>query len=487
MDIIANIDLFSVGIVTAASFILGVVVFLNGRQSQTNRTFFLLVLGAVLYGVANYASYKVTDPAMTILILRYVIFFALWYSFFLLHFFFIFPATSFRFPRWYRFGLVPLTMATGILTLTPWVFAGLSELPIPNSIPKIVPGPAAPLFGLMSIVLVVGAIALLVKKILRASGKERVQYRPILLGVVCTFPLYLIFNMVLPLAFHELRFIPFAALFTFPFLACTAYAIMKHGLLNIKVLSTELLIFGLSIALLFEVITSETVLTIFIKGVFLLVLSVGILLIGSVRREVKEREEVTRLAERLKVANAKLKELDELKTEFLSIASHQLRTPLSIIKGYTSLMEEGAYGKPHAEMLPILHNIDESNERLIRLVDEFLNVSRIEQGRTQYRFAPMDLSATIQSVVTELKEKAVTKQITLEWKAPKEVISITADEDKIRHAIYNFVDNAIKYSIPGQSNFGRAGRWFSRFVFWIMGRPGQRCSQSLAKVLPFPM
>ena len=148
-------------------------------------------------------------------------------------------------------------------------------------------------------------------------------------------------------------------------------------------------------------------------------------------------------------ANLKLKELDELKTEFISIASHQLRTPLSIIKGYTSLIEDGAYGEVNKKERVILHNIDTSNERLIKLVDEFLNVSRIEQGRTQFRFAEMNIVSLTEEVITELKEKSNPKNIRLILQVVLEVEKIIADEEKIRHCVFNFVDNAIKYSPVG--------------------------------------
>jgi signal transduction histidine kinase len=149
----------------------------------------------------------------------------------------------------------------------------------------------------------------------------------------------------------------------------------------------------------------------------------------------------------LQAANDKLLELDELKTEFISIASHQLRTPLSIIKGYVSLMQEGAYGKMPKKSEQILQNIDESNERLVKLVDDFLDVSRLEQGRTQYSFAPVDMVALVDSIVTELRNKAEKKHMEIELhvgtKMPK---SIIADEERLRHSIFNYVDNAVKYS-----------------------------------------
>lgn len=149
--------------------------------------------------------------------------------------------------------------------------------------------------------------------------------------------------------------------------------------------------------------------------------------------------------EDLKKANDRLKELDKLKTEFLSIATHQLRTPLSIIKGYTSLLDEGAYGKVTKAQREILSNIDVSNERLIKLVDEFLNVSRLEQGRTQYQFEELNLREVVDSVVVELSKKAEPKQIVLATELLDSAMMV-GDASRIRHGVFNFVDNAIKYS-----------------------------------------
>ncbi len=147
-------------------------------------------------------------------------------------------------------------------------------------------------------------------------------------------------------------------------------------------------------------------------------------------------------------ANLRLQELDKQKTEFLSIASHQLRTPLSIIKGYVELIKDGAYGEPSKELLETLGNIDETNERLVKLVEEFLDISRIEQGRTKFSFADHAIEDVVDSVIKELFERSKDKKLTLEWKRT-EIGQSVMDEEKIRHVVFNFVDNAIKYSEQG--------------------------------------
>jgi signal transduction histidine kinase len=172
-------------------------------------------------------------------------------------------------------------------------------------------------------------------------------------------------------------------------------------------------------------------------------------LIRSVKKEIQRREEVTQLAKSLEQANLRLKELDQQKTEFLSIASHQLRTPLSITKGFIELIQDGAYGKVGAKLNSVLQDMDTSNERLVKLIDEFLDVTRIEQGRTKFVFEKKDLKDVVESVVKELHPKAESKNMSIITQFKTRKTTLTFDEEKIRHVIFNFVDNAIKYSENG--------------------------------------
>lgn len=228
------------------------------------------------------------------------------------------------------------------------------------------------------------------------------------------------------------------------------YAVSRHHLLGIKAVATEVLVGLTEFLVVMQIFFSRTVLEIFMRVVFAVIVAlVGVLLIKSVRQEIQRREEMTKLADSLEAANLKLKELDRQKTDFLSIASHQLRTPLSILKGYIELMKDGAYGKPTTGIVKILGEMDESNERLVKLIDEFLDITRIEQGRTKFDFAPCSVKDIIDSVIKEISERAEKKGLALKKDIKSAVPQISADAEKIRHIIFNFVDNAIKYSEKG--------------------------------------
>lgn len=166
---------------------------------------------------------------------------------------------------------------------------------------------------------------------------------------------------------------------------------------------------------------------------------------------IKLKKEVDIATEDLRSANDKLRQLDEAKSEFISIASHQLRTPLTVIKGYISMILDGNFGKLTDNEVEALEKVYASNERLIQLVENLLNISRIESGRLQFNFKAVKFISLVASVVEELGSTARAKGIKLIFEKPKIVSMLaTIDEEKIRQVIMNLIDNAIKYTKQGQ-------------------------------------
>jgi len=164
----------------------------------------------------------------------------------------------------------------------------------------------------------------------------------------------------------------------------------------------------------------------------------------------KLEKEVEERTKELREAYEELKKLDKAKSEFVSIASHQLRTPLTAVKGYISMILEGTYGKMPEKVKKPLENIYLYNERLIKLVNDLLNISRIEAGRMEMKLKRSSIEEIISSVVEELKNEAKNKGIYLKWeKAKKPLPKILIDKDKIRQVIMNIIDNAIRYTEKG--------------------------------------
>jgi signal transduction histidine kinase len=172
-------------------------------------------------------------------------------------------------------------------------------------------------------------------------------------------------------------------------------------------------------------------------------------------KEIKEfskkmEREVKKATKELTSTNKKLRKIDKAKSEFISIASHQLRTPLTSIKGFTSLLIDGSYGDISPEQKQVLEKVYISNERLIMLVEDLLNVSRIERGKLDYEFQEIKMVDLIESVIKIMNIQAKERNLFLKFenKAPVN-FTIEADYRKLVEIIGNLVDNAIKYTEKG--------------------------------------
>lgn len=155
---------------------------------------------------------------------------------------------------------------------------------------------------------------------------------------------------------------------------------------------------------------------------------------------------VDQATKELRRSNDKLRKLDETKNEFLSMASHQLRTPLTSVKGYISMVLDGDVGEVNDQQKKLLTEAFVSSERMVRLIGDFLNVSRLQTGKFVIDRKDVDLAALVRDEVDSIESLARTREITLRYIAPKNLPTLKVDEDKIRQVVMNFIDNAIYYS-----------------------------------------
>jgi len=148
-------------------------------------------------------------------------------------------------------------------------------------------------------------------------------------------------------------------------------------------------------------------------------------------------------------ANEHLKELDQAKSEFVSIASHQLRTPMTGIMGYLSMIVGGDFGKLDASLQKVLEQLLDASQRMIRLINLFLDVTKIESGKLSLDKQPVHLEELIDKELQVLQKLASDKKLKLVYTKPKVALPVLMIDDKITDVVLNLVDNAIKYTVTG--------------------------------------
>lgn len=153
----------------------------------------------------------------------------------------------------------------------------------------------------------------------------------------------------------------------------------------------------------------------------------------------------------LKASNMRLKHLDATKDEFLSMASHQLRTPLTSVKGYLSMVLEGDAGDITPAQRQLLDEAFESSEKMVHLIGDFLNVSRLQTGKFTLEKRPTNLVRLVEDEVRSLQGNAAMRDIHLDLRVHGVIPSLMLDDNKLRQVVMNYMDNALYYS-------GRSGK-----------------------------
>jgi len=161
-------------------------------------------------------------------------------------------------------------------------------------------------------------------------------------------------------------------------------------------------------------------------------------------RDITERK---RVEERIREAEI-LKKLDRLRTELLANVSHELRTPLTTIKGYSTMLLDYDTRLSHKEKRRYLESIDKAVNRLVRLIDQLIDMSRLEAGLMEMEKAITSISKLIREAVVEAQIRAPRRKLVLNL--PKRLPRVNIDARHIREVLDNLIDNAIKYSGEGK-------------------------------------
>ncbi|MEP7162880.1 MAG: ATP-binding protein [Candidatus Moraniibacteriota bacterium] len=424
-------------------FLFGFLTFFNNRKGLSSRIFFLLSLVIVLWLGFNLLSWVY---AAELFWARLTIIGGLIPILFL-YFSYIFPDEK---PPSHSKTLIPFLLGLPLVALAATKY-NVSSIDI--STPDCPPEVGWLYYYLLFSVVVATILSFVTLWKKRKHLKERSLRQKIeipLWGFVFMVSWSLITNVFSQLFDFDIlsAFSPFGVLI---FSGAIAYTIIKHQFLNTKLVATQLFVAIIWLLIFLQFFFADNwPLRGLIMITFILSVSFGVVLLRSVNNEIRRKEELQEISNRLAAANQELRRLDNAKSEFISIASHQLRTPLTAIKGFVSLLLEGAYGKVVPQVQDTLNKVYLANNRLMLLVENLLNISRIESGRIQYQFAEARVEDILSEIVEMMSLAARQKGLEIKLTLPKSKLPlVTLDAAKIREVFSNLIDNSIKYTPKG--------------------------------------
>lgn len=445
MNLIINYYSVSLFIGGFTALLSGIIVFLTDRKSFTNKSWLLLNISSAIWSFGYFSmiiSKNYNTAYLSNVILHFgAIYIPLFYLLFILGI-----TKKFDTHKRLVYGASAIAFIFTILNPT--------YLYIDKVLPKFIfnfapnAGPTYIYFTLYFFAVSTLGALILYEKIKEISDiKEITQLKQILFSSIFGFigggsVFFITFNVDIP---------PYPIVF-FAFYPITiAYAIIRYGLFNVKLILTESLVFLLWIIISIKAVIAQNTFEQMTDIILLIsIIVLGIFLIKSVVKEVNTREEVERLAKNLTEANDRLKELDQMKTEFLSLASHQLRSPLTAIKGYASLLLDGSFGKMSDETKSAVDKIFQASQALVIMVEDFLSISRIEQGRMKYDFSSTDIRNLIATIIQEQMPSVSRAGLTISFNCNESnSYFASVDPGKMRQVITNLIDNSIKYTPKG--------------------------------------
>jgi signal transduction histidine kinase len=427
-------------ITVISNLLLGYIILRNNSKSTTHRLLAFITLIIALWSVANYYSLNSLTPSQTLFWIRVVMVITAPLAPTIFLFLSTFPGEKFKLKKTYLYLIGLLTVFTAIISATPLTFSGVS---LEGGVKPTI-GFGIVFYGLLTIYFLAAGFWVIFSKYRSSQGKVRLQLKYIVLGAILTFTLQAVTNYLLVVLFNYSNFVAFGPTFSLILVGSMTYAIVRHNLLDVKVVLVQILTAVILIVLFSRIFTFQSPAELIVDSiVFAIVFVFGVLLVRSVMREIKHRES-------LEDFTKKLKELDKQKDEFISMAAHELRAPMTAIKGYISMVTQGDAGEITEKARGFLADANAINDRLVRLVNNMLNVSRIEEGRMVFQLETEELSHVVRAVYSQFVPEAERKGLKYTLDIPKHIRDkVEVDPDRIHEVMANFLSNALKYTDEG--------------------------------------
>ena len=435
------------------ALLIGLFVFLNARQSLLNRLLFAISVCFALWTLANLVLW--TNINSDLLLFTWTIYVVLFgfISVLSVYFTYVFLEKE-DISRTIK--MILAILLTPILIFAP-TYLNLGGFDITNCDAFMYEGVIyKTYYVLLSAISIVWIFVLLVKKYRVAMSEFKKQI--LLFGVGLELFLFMFFTIVFLASYlTDIGVISdssleFYGLFGMDiFMVFIAILIVRFKTFNVGLIASQALVIALVILVGSQFTYSFTTTSIVLTAITLILTGViGIILMRSVKKEIRQREELEILTVQLDKANERLKILDKMKSEFVSIASHQLRSPLTSIRGYASMLAEGSYGALMPKAQEAVSKIAESSKYMALSIEDYLNVSRIEAGNMKYELSDFNLKDEAEKIVDEMRPTAMKKGLVMVFRSDCNGSGLVhADIGKTRQVIMNLLDNSMKYTPKG--------------------------------------
>ncbi|MEK7073066.1 MAG: ATP-binding protein [Patescibacteria group bacterium] len=440
-------QIVNIGSATAV-LLIGYLLLGQNHKAPEHRLAFVVAASLAFWAYASTLADVMHAPQPALFWTRVAILGPYFFGAFFLLFAYFFPQRSDKFRTWKGILVLLPSVAVCFLVATP---LNVVEIRLVDWGTDFIPGPLYPI-GILYLLVYLGLAAVHFIRSLRQTTSilVRRQIKVLLLAIALQTFSMIFTNALLPILFNYTQASVIGPASSLFFVLLMTYAIIRHHLLNVRVIATELLVILLGFLAFIGLFSPASVADAFLRAIsFFTTVGFGLLLVRSVYQEVHRREEIQRLAEDLRIANVKLQELSEMKSNFISIASHQLRAPIGGVRAYLSMLREGDYGKLGKKLDDVLDlNLDTLNHTL-HVIETFLNVTRIEAGKMDLNKEPVDLCIMTREIYKELALTASRKKIRLVFSCPQKNAMVRADKEKLRNVLFNLVENALKYTEHG--------------------------------------
>jgi signal transduction histidine kinase len=426
--------LLAIGVVM--NFVLGLLIFLKRGDEKVNKLYVFNIVCIIAWSVCI-IIYRLTSE--NLISWTYGLYIAptmIASSF--LFFSFHFPQEHARIPfrNWMRWLIIGANAAVVALVLVPGaIIKGVIDVPRGENIIEF--GPLYLIYSTYISGFFTAGLGLLIwKYFLIQDPVVRRQLIYLLSGYLIAANFAMATNLVLPY-FGIFDYNWLGQVFTVLMVLPVTYAIFKHRLFDVKVIATELLTVILWLFIFVRLLLDSTAKERIVDSILLVALTLGgILLVRSVAKEVQQREEIERLSAE--------------KSEFMTFASHEIRNPITAMRGLASLIVDGTTGPVTPDTKDAAQKILVSGHDVLNIISTYLSKSKMELGQIKYDDAVFDMGGAVALIAEGYLPHAEVKGLTLSINIDRShPFRVRGDEGKLKEVVGNLIDNSLKYTRKG--------------------------------------